>query len=325
MLCIVMSFGDEAITQSRLAFDAQYYGLPLTLRGGYLYRTNNFSLFPNGGARITQNDTIAGDVFSAFTVQYHKLTVEPSFHYEVVSQDMREKDGKAVYYVQNTLAYGFASGGLSFLTQYGKHRWRSYQGNETGELYLEDTLTLRLALDFFLCDTGLFRGTVKTALSYQYVLDARFNSYDIRMDIPLTFSLYYVDIGLIYTAYYTGILDYLNEANTNYVIEKPYSAITGRYGFKGTEGRYTLFNVLEMENRWYFLRGSIPASQVFASVFGSLGLGINRSGTPVLLGQTGLGLGYLLFDCVPFTVQVGYDTRGNLVFYTGIVSRIAHF
>jgi hypothetical protein len=33
--------------------------------------------------------------------------------------------------------------------------------------------------------------------SYNYIPDSRFNSYDVRIDIPVTISFYYADIGII--------------------------------------------------------------------------------------------------------------------------------
>lgn len=40
--------------------------------------------------------------------------------------------------------------------------------------------------------------------------------------------------------------------------------------------------------------------------------------------QYGLGVGYNLYGCVPFTFQVGFDNERSLVMYVGIVSRIIH-
>jgi hypothetical protein len=76
-----------------------------------------------------------------------------------------------------------------------------------------------------------------------------------------------------YTNYYTGVLDfYRNMPGKNYIIEKTYSYITGRYSFTGDKSLYKLFNSLEIENRWYFLRGISHVSNVFVSTFANIGL-----------------------------------------------------
>jgi hypothetical protein len=320
---------EENIEISRYEFNAQYYGLPLIIKGGYYYRKNDFSFFPNIGTSFAPLDIISGNVFSSFSLIYKQLKVEPSFQYELFSSDMKEKDGRQIYYVQNIIKYGFNDGGLFFLAKYGKNRWHEYFADKISGLQILDTLDLGIGLDLFLFDTGLLRGDIKSVVSYHYIPYSGFNSYDIRLDIPVTFSLYHVDINIIYTYYYTGVLDFNRiESNKNYVIEKSYSYITGRYSFTGNESRYKLLNLLEIENRWYFLRGlfrSSNSSNIFVSIFGNLGLGIDRSDSPALLGQIGIGIGYLLFDCVPFTFQAGFDTGGKLVVYTGVVSRISYF
>jgi hypothetical protein len=73
------------------------------------------------------------------------------------------------------------------------------------------------------------------------------------------------------------------------------------------------------------LRGISPGSNFFVSIFGNIGLGIDRNDTMAFLGQYGVGFGYVLFDSVPFTFQAGFDSDGKLVFYTGVVSKIIHF
>jgi hypothetical protein len=326
VFCLGASFGEENFEAAEFKSEAQYYGPPLLIRGGYFYRKNNFSVFPNAGAGFAPSDIISGDVFSSLALTYGNLKLEPSFHYELFSSDIREKDERQIYYAQNKIEYGFKAGGAFLLTKYGKKRWNEYQGEEISALQILDTLDLGIGLHLFLFDSGLFRGDIKSFVSYNHIPGSRFNSYDIRIDVPVTLSLYYADIGVIYTNYYTDALDfYRGESGGEYVIEKTYSYITGRYGFPGSKSRYKLINSLELENRWYFLRGLSPASNVFVSVFGGLGFGIDRAGSPALLGQAGFGVGYMLFDCAPFTFQAGFDTGRNPVFYLGVVSRISHF
>jgi hypothetical protein len=293
---------------------------------GYFYRKNDVSIFPKIGTTFLPQDIITSDVFSSCALIYKQFKIEPSFHYELFSSDMNKKGENQVYYAQNIIRYGFNNGGLFFLTKYGKSRWYEYLKNETSGLQILDTLDLGIGIDLFLFDTGLFRGNTKGVATHHYVPVSGFNSYDIRIDIPVTMSLYYADIGIMYTGYYTGIFDiYREKSNRDYVIEKPYSYITGRYGFDANKPRYKLINSLEIENRWYFLRGISHTSSVFAAIVGSIGLGIDRTDAPSFFGQLGLGIGYMLFDSVPFTFQVGFDNDRNIVIYTGVVSRISHF
>jgi hypothetical protein len=232
LLLIIIEYGvvfsDDDIEISKPKIDAQYYGLPLTIEGGYFYRKNDFSIFPNAGVGFAPKDIITSDVFSGFTLIYKNLKFKPSFHYELFSSDMDEKNGNQIYYMENMIEYGFSSGVLSFLTKYGKSRWNEYLEDETGGLQILDTLNAGIRIGLFLFDTGLFRGNIESTVSYNFIPDFKFNSYDIQTVIPVTISLYHVDIGIMYTNYYTGVLDFPGDGTSgNYVIEKKYSYITG--------------------------------------------------------------------------------------------------
>jgi hypothetical protein len=168
------------------------------------------------------------------------------------------------------------------------------------------------------------RGTAVSSLKMDYIPSHQYMKYSARIDIPLTFSLYYCDISAILSSFYTDEFDIPGKNSENkFIIEQGYSYITGRFG-PGENFLYKLINSFELEWRWYILRPAVPASKMFMSVFGNIGLCVNKNNEDFFVYQAGMGFGYNLFDTVPFTFQAGLDNHGNIIFYAGIVSRISH-
>ena len=124
--------------------------------------------------------------------------------------------------------------------------------------------------------------------------------------------------------------------------------MTGRASFK-KEARYSMFHLFGSEIRWYPTRtkdkaNSIPYIETikhkegvgpkynliaktngfFLSLFADIGFGITTQYKATFLAEYGLGLGYTLFDCVPFTFQVGLNQGGEPIFFLGVVSRMVH-
>ena len=85
-----------------------------------------------------------------------------------------------------------------------------------------------------------------------------------------------------------------------------------------------MHSLIELEDRFYFLRFTNPFSSLFVSAFGNMGLGIKQNNDLKLLYQYGIGLGYTLLDSVPFTVQVGLDQDKHWVLFLGVTSHISH-
>ena len=116
--------------------------------------------------------------------------------------------------------------------------------------------------------------------------------------------------------------------------------MTARESFK-KETRYSIVHLFGTEARWYPTRTRDKATNgkelkslkynlnaktngFFLSVFADLGFGVTSQYKYAFLAEYGLGLGYTLFDCIPFTFQVGLNQRNEPIFFLGVVSRIVH-
>jgi hypothetical protein len=312
--------GDETghgdISISRMKFEYQYYGFPFEIRGGYFYRHNNFSLYPNTGLRLSSDDGISGNAIGGLKLAFKNVEWSPEFHYQLLPF-LR---GDHLYRFENTLAFRLPAVSVGVVNSWGKELW--YRQKESPAA--EDALVQGLSFDFFLIDRGIVRGTAMSSLKINYLPNEGYFDYAARLDTPVTFSLYHFDISAIFSLFYT---DELEIPGTNpegkFIIEKTYAYVTGRMG-TDTGPAYKLINSFELELRWYFLRTSVPTSKIFVSAFGNLGLGINKNDDGFFVYQAGLGFGYNLFDSVPFTFQVGIDNNNKLIFYTGVISRISH-
>ncbi|MGP1438643.1 MAG: hypothetical protein ACTTKH_06185, partial [Treponema sp.] len=272
------------------------------------------------------------------------ITLQKSFFswqldglYDLIPFTMHKMLKDQMLYAINVFSFNIYGARLSSITRVGNKR-RLLSSNEQSVSNFE--LSQGLRLDYFLVDLGYFKSTAVFNFFVDWVPKTKFLDYRIRFDFPNTFSLYYLDIAFMYSFYNTGRLN--NEtlkANEDYIIEMPQSILTFRDTFKKEIG-YLQLHLFGLEFRWYPTRIQDRFKKItddikpynivaktngfFVSFFADTGFAITAQSKYNFIGEYGLGFGYTLFDCVPFTFQVGINQEVKPVFFLGIVSRIIH-
>lgn len=317
-LSLIVPFFGKDLKQSKFNIEANYYGLPINVKAGYLYRYNDFSTFPYLGLEFNSKDYLYLESFAGFSLGYKNLSWDNKFSYELLPS-LVDKDFD-IFYGQTTPGIAFNYGKIALPIAMGRHNYLSVDGKQVKS----DFLSLTLDSTFFLFDEGWTKGGVNTVQSFTNVFKSDFSFFDFRLSVPVTFFTNYTDIALNYS------FRYLNELKSNKNNEKldvriPYSKITGRIFFEDkAENKYNQIHCFEVETRWYFLRYINSFNSCFLSLFGNVGVGINNGKSCDLLYEYGIGVGYTLVDNVPFTIQVGFNHNNQFVLYTGVVARISH-
>lgn len=295
--------------------ESNYYGLPLDIKVGYLFRKNDFSIFPFIGLDFNALDEYSFSAITGFTLIQKKFSWTQKFYYELLPSLIKNNESSDFFrnsFIKNTFAFKTNDGSIYFPISFGKKQ-------------SQDFASVGIGYNLFLTDTGFLRSTVDSVLQVYNILEDNFLYYDLHISSPLTLYLNHFELCFIYDFYYTNTIDIKNyTAKKNHEIAKPYSRITQRLWFTPLRSDYVLIHSFEVEPRWYFLRNAKPDSELFISTFTNIGLGISSKGNYNLEFQYGIGLGYTLFDSVPFEMQFGFDNKNNFLFYIGVVSRIVH-
>ena len=320
------------IIQKGFRIVGQYYGLPLSVKFGYFYRNSDFSIFPNVAFNLLRDGSLVLNTSSGITLQKSFFTWQIDSFYDIVPFTMNKILNKQVAYAVNQFSFYINGSILSFITSFGNKRKIL---KSTHNISTNFELSQGLRLDAFLTDLGYFKSTLSTAFFVRWTPISNFIDYSIFLDVPATVNLYYVDIAFMYSFYNTGRIN-AKEAKVDYIIEKAQSVVTARDSFKA-ETLYSTLHLFSSELRWYPTRTKDNAKRggseyntiaktngFFLSLFADLGFAITEKHKYNFIAEYGLGAGYTLFDCVPFTFQVGLNQRTEPVFFLGVVSKIVH-
>lgn len=316
ILLVAPVFGKD-VKQSQFYMEADYYGLPINVKGGYLYRYNDFSVFPYLGLEFNNKDYLYLESFAGASFIFKNFSWDNKFSYELLPS-LINKDFD-IFYGQTKPGVSFNHVKLALPFSAGRHKYINIEGNDVKR----DFISLALESNFFLFDEGWVKGGINTSQSFTNVLQSDFTFYDLSLSTPVTFFTNYTDIALNYSFRYKDELK-TGQRKENLNVSIPYSKITGRIFFNDNEKKYNHIHSFELETRWYFLRYFNSFSSWFISLFGNIGAGINNNKSCDFLYQYGIGAGYTLVDNVPFTVQVGFNQDNQFVLYTGVVSPITH-
>lgn len=319
---------NPAIEVSKLDTQFFYYELPLQLKIGWLYRYNTFSIFPNTGIRFSVDDTPIIGISAGFALHKGIFSWSADVFYNVFPFTLTQSFNNQLIFLENNFSIAFLGGNIIFPSFAGKKVVSSNikQGNSSEEKRTTATvLEQGVGFNIFLTDVGFFKSTAFALFSIESVPADKFFSYTVRFDVPATFSLYYVDIALMYQFLHSDELIFDGiKASVQYNTGNKWSSITGRTTFPSENTLYKTINSVELELRWYMLRHFIANSNFFISVFSQVGCGMSDMQSLSLLYEYGMGLGYTLYDSVPFTFQLAFDKDFKPSFYLSVVSKIAH-
>jgi len=306
---------------------SQYYGLPLSVRFGWFYRKEDFSVFPNAGFSFSVADTPVLDTSVGLALQKKSFFWSGYAVYDIVPFAMHKKAADQAVYGITSFGFSFPRIKVTMPLVAGRLRKNEIIGDEwsTGTAPTVVTqVSAGLQLDFFLTDLGFFKSTGTAAFYYHWIPKAAFHYYTVSAAIPASFHLYYVDIAFMYSLFHTSTVQYGKAAPfRRYAIGQTQSGMTGRSTFK-TQVLFKDMHLFSAEFRWYPARITAQTNGFFLSLFADVGFGITERRKRSLLYEAGGGLGYNLYDSVPLTFQVGFNQKLQPVFYLSVVSRLSH-
>lgn len=318
---------DFHVKVSAFKIISQYYGLPLSVRFGWFYRKEDFSVFPNAGFSFSVADTPVLDTSVGLALQKKSFFWSGYAVYDIVPFAMHKKAADQAVYGITSFGFSFPRIKVTMPLVAGRLRKNEIIGDawSTGTAPTVVTqVSAGLQLDFFLTDLGFFKSTGTAAFYYHWIPKAAFHYYTVSAAIPASFHLYYVDIAFMYSLFHTSTVQYGKAAPfRRYAIGQTQSGMTGRSTFK-TQALFKDMHLFSTEFRWYPARITAQTNGFFLSLFADVGFGITERRKGSLFYEAGGGLGYNLYDSVPLTFQVGFNQKMQPVFYLSVVSRLSH-
>ena len=316
---------EEYLKISKFNILPHYFGFPLSVEFGWLYRQDNFSVFPNTGIFFSADNGPAISSSIGMFVQKDFFKWDINAFYYFVPFTMNKKASDQIFYARNDFIFVINRLKISFPASVGRKLVNEikFTGSQK-ELHpkIVTEISQGIRFDIYLADLGYLKATTSFSFFTDWIPESRFVNYRLKFDLPVSFKLYYVDVGFVYTFYNT---DRINSKNINaaadYQIEKSQEAMTRRFSFKDVQ-RYSSMHIWGTEIRWYAARTGVNSNGFFISAFADAGFGSNEVKNVNLIAEFGLGAGYTLFDNVPFTFQAGFNQDLKPVFFLGVVSRI---
>ena len=311
-------FSEISLKESKFSIEPNYYGLPLNIRFGYKYRQNDWGLFPFLGFNFSFDNSYSLTSLAGIRFNIKQFQFTSEFHYELLPSLISKNH---IFYNYNRLDFKTQRAGIYIPFFFGKRKHIT----ENNEVDIYDTGSLGIGSDIFLAETGFLKNTVHIALNFSVLPSEKFTYYDITVLAPLTLYFSTIELGFLYSAFYIQNLKIKNISPAkNFNEGKTFAAFTNRLNFSSQQKKYNIIQAFEIEPRWYFLRTIDPFSCIYLSTFANGGIGITKSAEVDLLYQVGGGIGYTLFDSVPFEFQLGYDNQSGILLYIGGISRIMH-
>lgn len=299
----------------------EFYGMPQRLQTGIFYRKNDFSVYPNVGVFFDSDDYQKLGFSIGNELQYKAFTWSSDIFYDIYPFTVTQPLDEQIVSFENNFIVSFPGGSIEFPNTLARKKMLLKGSDETP---VESIINQGVGLNLFLLDHGFLRSSAATLFTLKTVPEKQFFSYEIEFAVPLTFSFYYVDIGIIYEFIHSDELKTKNKPLANYETGNEWEAISGRFSLYPINIRFKTLQAFELEFRWFALRHFLPDQSYFLSLFAQVGWGFEKNNSSTLMYEYGAGFGYILFDVVPFTFQAGVDKNFNPVFKLSVVSKIIH-
>lgn len=314
-------FSQEKIsyTENSVSLDGNYYGLPLEGKIGYKFRKNDFSFLPYGGLLFDVKESYFLNCIGGIDFIYKNFQLENKVYYELLPAFTQKNYDFLTYQIIPGYLNDLFS--LKLPVSYGHKKF--YKPDDTS--FNEDFFSAKFQFNSQLLDNGIQRATSFLEVEEVSIFNKQINYYNVNFSLPCTFYFSFFDIGIKYDFSLAHELSFNNINPTEEVrISFPYSNITKRLPFIKEEKNNKIIHSIEFEQRFYPFRLKKLSSNFFVSLFEDIGLGLKTDGNWKLLFQYGLGLGYNLFDSVPFTMQFGLNQDNNFILFVGVISNINH-
>ena len=317
----ILIFSQETInyTENGIFLDGNYYGLPLEGKFGYKFRKNNFSFSPYSGVVFDVKDSYSLNAIAGIDFVYRSFQLENRVYYELLPSFTKNNYNFVTYQIAPAYTNDLFS--IKLPVSYGHKKF--YKTDNTS--FNGDFFSSKAMLNTHLIDNGIVRVTGFFEIEEISIFNRQINYYNVLFSLPCTFYLSAFDFGIKYDFSLAHELSFENINPTEEVrISFPYSKITKRFAFAGEENNNEIIHSLEFEQRFYPFRGKNLSSNFFLSLFENIGFSLKTDEDWKILYQYGLGLGYNLYDSVPFTMQLGLNQDNRFILFIGVISNINH-
>ena len=306
-------------TENGISLDGNYYGLPLEGKFGYKFRKNNFSFSPYSGVVFDVKDSYSLNAIAGIDFIYRNFQLQNRVYYELLPSFTKNNYNFVTYQIAPAYTNDLFS--IKLPVSYGHKKF--YKTDNTS--FNGDFFSSKAMLNTHLIDNGIVRVTGFFEIEEISIFNKQINYYNVFFSLPCTFYLSTFDFGIKYDFSLAHELSFENINPTEEVrISFPYSKITKRFAFAGEENNNEIIHSLEFEQRFYPFRGKNLSSNFFLSLFENIGFSLKTDGDWKILYQYGLGLGYNLYDSVPFTIQLGLNQDNRFILFIGVISNINH-
>ena len=317
----ILIFSQETInyTENGIFLDGNYYGLPLEGKFGYKYRKNDFSFSPYSGVVFDVKDSYSLNAIAGIDFIYKNFQLENRVYYELLPSFTKNNYNFVTYQIAPAYTNDLFS--IKLPVSYGHKKF--YKTDNTS--FNEDFFSSKAMLNTHLIDNGIVRVTGFFEIEEISIFNRQIHYYTVFFSLPCTFYLSIFDFGIKYDFSLAHELSFENINPTEEVrISFPYSKITKRFAFTEEDKNNEIIHSLEFEQRFYPFRVKNLSSNFFLSLFENIGFSLKTDGDRKILYQYGLGLGYNLYDSVPFTMQLGLNQDNKFILFIGVISNINH-
>lgn len=309
----------EDFNVNRLTVNSAYYKPPFSISLDYEKRLNDFAItVPLFNLTMDTREDFQLLTAPGITVQYKNIWIGTGFDYELYTPDYDSFSDKTEYCGNLTFGISSGIGAISFRSEYGNKRWF----NEADSVSCEKEFSESINISMLIYDNLIIKNYCESLLQFHVLPEKDFSSYSLTFNVPFQYNWYYGESCAIGSIFYTERLNN-NEQGNNFLINKSYESLTGRISLGDNKtDKYKLLSSFEIEQRLYIFRCLKMNNNFYLSAFGNMGFGIKDNGDLNSLYQYGLGLGYTMFGCVPFTFQVGCNNKNEVIMYLNVVSKI---
>lgn len=308
----------EDIEINKISINTAIYKPPFSFSIDYAKRENDFLLaFPLFNLTLDTRSSFQILTAPAIKIKYKSFFCNFGFDYELYSPDCRPFSSDTVFCGNHTAGFVTAKGSTVLRSEYGKKRW--LKTDESNRSEFEFTEVINLIYPIY--DNIIIKSYCDSLLTIHILPNAKFSSYDLICNIPVQYNWYYGESCLLGSLFYTDRLNIFSD-DSDLEINRSYENLTGRISFINPIEKYKFWTSIELEQRLYLLRCFSQKSNFYISGFCNFAIGYNSNYQLNKMYQYGIGIGYNMYGCVPFTFQIGLNDNQNIVVYLNVVSKI---
>lgn len=320
---------DSNIKQGSFYYNSNYVSVPMFFNLGYRYRNNGTIIFPYLGFAIDFEEQ--GKLLTRLGVEIRKNQFFTDFGVvqQILPSLFAGDFSKNAFttmdtYGEWTIGYDLNPMRVSLSSRAGLKGTIQVQ-NISKEKPLKDHnifISEQVFFNVLILDDFLNKINSSIRFTFDIYPIKKQYSYSIDFRVPMSFLIAngWLEILFLNNIFYTDLLS--DSTDIINIAQRP-STHRSRLGSDDTYYQFSTF--VEMETRLYLASLPSAASRIYFAIFANVGYGLERDLTPnqgELFYMFGGGIGYNMFDGIPFQLQVGMDNKQNFLFTITFMSLI---